>query len=77
MYSISTILASLVVLVVKNLPAIAGGIRETSLIPRLGISPGGGHASHSSILVWRIPCSEEPGVLWSIGLIEPDTTEVT
>ena len=25
-------------------------------------------AIHSSILAWRIPCSEEPGGLWSIGL---------
>ena len=32
---------SQVVLVVKNLPAIAGGIRDSDLIPRLGRSPGG------------------------------------
>ena len=31
-----------VVLVVKNLPANAGGIRDTALIPGLGRSPGGG-----------------------------------
>ena len=30
-------------------------------IPGLGRSPGGGHATHSSILVWRIPWTEEPG----------------
>ena len=24
-------------------------------------------ATHSSILAWRIPCTEEPGGLWSIG----------
>ena len=30
------------VLVVKNLPANAGGIRDTALIPGLGRSPGGG-----------------------------------
>ena len=23
--------------------------------------------THSSILAWRIPCTEEPGGLWSIG----------
>ena len=26
-----------------------------------------GMATHSSILVWRIPCSEEPGGLQSMG----------
>ena len=31
-----------VVLVVKNLPANAGGIRDAGLIPGLGRSPGGG-----------------------------------
>ena len=27
-----------------------------------------GMATHSSIHAWRIPCTEEPGRLWSIGL---------
>jgi len=27
-----------------------------------------GMATHSSILAWRIPWIEEPGVLWSTGL---------
>ena len=31
-------------------------------------------ATHSSILAWRIPWTEQPGELQSIGL---DTTEVT
>ena len=39
------ILAYQVVLVVKNPPANAGGIRDTSLIPGLGRSPGGGNGS--------------------------------
>ena len=34
---------SQVVLVVKKPPAIAGGMRDVSSIPRLGRSPGGGH----------------------------------
>ena len=34
--------ASQVALVVKNLPASAGGIRETGSNPELGRSPGGG-----------------------------------
>ena len=35
-------------------------------IPELGISPGEG-ATHSSIPVWRIPWTEEPGGLQSMG----------
>ena len=33
----------------KNLPANAGDIRDTDLIPGSGRSPGGGHVTHSSI----------------------------
>ena len=32
-------------------------------------------ATYSSILAWRIPWTEEPGELQSIGLQELDTTE--
>ena len=32
-------------------------------------------ATHSSILVWEIPWSEEPGGLQSMGLQESNTTE--
>ena len=39
------ILRATVLLVVKNLPANAGDIRDMGLIPRLGRSPGGGHGS--------------------------------
>ena len=31
--------------------------------------------THSSILTWRIPCTEEPGGPQSIGLQESDMTE--
>ena len=31
-------------------------------IPRSGRSPGGKMATHSSILAWRIPLTEESGV---------------
>ena len=31
-------------------------------------------AIHSNILAWKIPWTEEPGRLWSIGLQELDTT---
>ena len=36
-------------------------------IPRLGRSPEGDYATHSSILAWRIPMADEPGRLQSIG----------
>ena len=55
-------------LVVKNPPANAGDIRDE------GSTPGGkdpleeGTAPHSSILAWRIPWTEEPGGLQSVGL---------
>ena len=32
-------------------------------------------ATHSSILAWKIPWTEETGRLWSIGHKESDTTE--
>ena len=34
-------------------------------------------ATHSSILAWRIPWTEEPGGLQSMGFIELDMTEHT
>ena len=36
-----------------------------------------GMATHSSILAWRIPWTEEPGRLQSTGSKELDTTEAT
>ena len=45
----------------------ASGKEPAGLIPGLGRSPGGGHATPSSILTWRIPRTEEPGGLQSIG----------
>ena len=53
--------------VVKNPPANAGDAGEADFIPELGRSPGGGNATHFSILVWKIPWTEEPGGLQSIG----------
>ena len=40
----------------------AGAPGEASSIPGSGRSPG--MATHSSILAWRIPWTEEPGGLW-------------
>ena len=51
-------------LMVKNLPANAGGVRDVgSILPM----PGGGHSNHSSILAWRNPWTEEPGGQQSTG----------
>ena len=36
-----------------------------------------GMATHFSILAWRIPRTEKPGGLWSIGSKELDATEAT
>ena len=52
--------------VVKNMPPNAGDTRDVSSIRGSGRSPGGGHGN-SCILAWRIPRTEEPGGLWSIG----------
>ena len=59
---------SQVVLVAKKPPANAGDIREVGLIPGSGRSPGGGNGTPSSILVWRMPWTEEPGRLQSMRL---------
>ena len=59
--------ASQVVLVVKNLSANTGTIRELGSIPGSGRSPGGEPLeTHSSILARRISWTEEPGRLQSI-----------
>ena len=53
--------------VVKNLPTDAGDARDASLVPGLGRSPEKGMASHSSTLAWKIPWTEGPGRLQSMG----------
>ena len=47
--------ASHVALVVKNLPANAGDIKDLGLIPGLGRSTEKRMATHSTILTWEIP----------------------
>ena len=49
---------------VKKPPAMQENPRSN---PGVGRSPGGGHGIHSSILAWRIPWTEEPGRLQSMG----------
>ena len=54
-------------LVVKNLPANAGDIRDVGSIPGSGDPLEEGMATHSSILAWRIARTGEPGMLQSMG----------
>ena len=58
------------VLVVKNLPAYARDLREVQgFDPQIGKIPlEEGMATHSNILAWRIPWTEEPGGLQSMWL---------
>ena len=57
-------LQSLVALMVRNLPA----VWETQVqSPHWEDPLEEGMATHPSILAWRIPWTEEPGGLWSIG----------
>ena len=57
----------MVVLVVKNLPAIAGDVR--GMVPSLGWEGPleEGMATHSGILAWKIPWTVEPCGLQSMG----------
>ena len=63
--------------VVKNLPAMQEP-QETQ-VQSLGQEDPveDGMATHSSILAWRIPWTEEPSGLLSIGSKELDKTEAT
>ena len=53
---------------VKNPPANAGGIRDTGLNLGQEDSLEEGMATHSSVLEWRMPWTEEPGRIQSMGL---------
>ena len=58
---------------VKDPPANAGDIRSLGREDPLEE----GRATHSSVLAWRIPWTEEPGRLQSMGLQKLGVTEVT
>ena len=62
--------ASRVVLVVKNPSAFEGDIRDEGLILFKGLGCEDpleeGMTTHSSMLAWRIPWTEEPGELQSM-----------
>ena len=45
---------------VKNLPACVGAARDAGLMPELGRSLEKEVVTHSSILAWKIPRTEEP-----------------
>ena len=60
---------------VKNPLASAGDVRDTVLNPGSERSPEREMTAHSSILAWRIPWTEEPGKLQSIGSQRIDTTK--
>ena len=66
--------ASLVTQLVKNPPE----MQETWVLPLGWQDPlEKGTATHSSILAWRIPWTEEPGGCHLWGRTESDTTEAT
>ena len=52
---------------VKNVTANAGHARDTGSTPGWEVSLEEEMTTHSSILVWKIPCTEEPGGLQSMG----------
>ena len=53
---------------VENQPANAGDVRDSGLNLGWENPLEEGMATHSSILAWRIPWTEEPGGLQSVGL---------
>ena len=60
--------------VAVNLPVSAGYVRDMGSILCWEDSQVLGTATHSRILAWRIPWTEEPGGLESIGAQESDMT---
>ena len=61
---------------VKNPPANAGDVRDLGSTLDWEDPMEEGMTTHSSILAWRIPWTEETGRLRSTGLQGVDTTEV-
>ena len=59
--------------VVKNLPANAGDSGDIFSIPGPERSPVIGNGTHSSILAWEIPWTEELGRLQYMGLERVDS----
>ena len=57
--------------------ASAYNVGHLGLIPGLGRSPGEGHGSHSSIVARKIPWTEEPGRLQSMGWVAKSQTRLS
>ena len=62
-------------MLVKNLPVSAEDARDMGSIPGLGKSPGVGNGTYFSILAWKIPWTEVPGGVQSMGCKQSDTIE--
>ena len=69
---------------VKSFPGGATGKEVTCQCRRPRFDPQGWDeplekemATHSTVLAWRVPWTEEPGGLPSMGSQESDTTEAT
>ena len=76
LYIYSYQLYSQAALVVKDPPADAGDTGDSGSIPGWKVPPEYEMATHSCFLAWKIPCSEEPGGLYSPwGSQESDTTK--
>ena len=60
---------------VKNQPASVGDKRDSGSILGREVPLEEEMATHSSILAWRIPWTEKPGGLQSMGSQKSDTTE--
>ena len=68
---------SQVALVVKNAPANAADVRDIGSVPGLGRSLEKEMATHSSILVWRIPMDRGAWGATVHSVAKRDTTEAT
>ena len=64
-------------LVVKNLPANAGDLRDAGLILGSGRSPGGGHGNPLQYSYLENPMDRGAWRATAHGVTESDTTEVT
>ena len=62
--------------VVKNPPANAGDTRDVGLIPGLGRYPEEEMATHSSILAWKTPWTEELGGIHTVHEVTKSRTQL-
>ena len=67
-YIVYIYMASQVVLVIKNLPANIGDVRDKGSLPGLGRSPVEGHGNSLQYSCLKNPMDREPCKLQSMGL---------